>query len=485
MKRRTLIGGAAGFWLSGIVLAGCSVGPDFQKPEAAMPEQYICSASAANPEQAEKEPDEWWTVFHDPVLSSLVKKAIEGNLDLKLAEARILETRAARGVARSAAGPVVQLSGSFSRSQAEVSSATGIEPGTASEERTRTSNSYYAGFDALWELDVSGGKRRGIEAAGADIEASLASRHDVEVRLVAEVIRNYIELRTYQQRIAVAKQTVQAQQGMAALSRKRFLAGFESRLDVAGADANVAETAAGIPLLESSEQQAIYAIGVLTGSSPGAYIRELSPISDIPLASHSLSAGIPSELLRRRPDIRKAEAEVHAATARIGVAVADLYPKFTISASGGSGSEVLSSLFSPTAMLWSLGSSISTTLFSSGKVHARIEQQKALKEQAVVRYRQTVLSALQEVEAALVSLHKEEERRKALEQEVGSRRIALRLAEELYQQGFTSYSSVLEAKRACHESEDALLQSTGNLSIKTVALYKALGGSSPPAGDPA
>ena len=464
--------------LAFMVLAGCTVGPDFQKPQVDMPEHYISSKSAPLFAETEKELVNWWEVFDDSVLVSLVEKAVEGNLDLKLAEARILQTRAARGKARSEIGPTVKVTGSFSQSQSQSSADASSVSDFSTEEKTEggVTGYYFSGFDSDWELDFFGGVRRGIEAADADLEVSIESRHDVLVTLIAEVVRNYIELRMYQQRVAVSRQNLEAQQGIAKLTWKRFLAGFESRLDVTNAEALAAATAAEIPLLEVSAKQAIYNIGVLTGNRPGAFIQELSSVSNIPLISSSVPVGVPSELLRRRPDIRKAEAEIHAETARIGVAVADLYPKFTITGSAGTLSNAVSSLFSPVDIVWSLGSSISTHLFSSGKVESKIDEQKALKKQAVIRYQQAVLSALQEVENAMVALKKEDERRRALEKVVETKRRALQLAERLYQEGFTDYISVLETQRSAYESDDAFVQSTGILSTNLVSLFKALGG---------
>ena len=245
---------------------------------------------------------------------------------------------------------------------------------------------------------------------------------------------------------------------------------------MANADALVASTTAEVPLLEASERQTIHKLGILLGSNPGALMRELSPASDIPLAPPSVPVGVPAELLRRRPDIRKAEAEIHAETARIGVAASDLYPKFNITGSAGYQSGSANSLFNPVSLIWSFGPSINWKFFSSGRTRSKIEIQKALKEQSVIVYRQTVMSAVLEVEDALISSEKEEERRKALYDAVNSNRRAVELATRLYTEGQTDYINVLQAQRSLYAAEDAFVLSTGTISTNLVALYKALGG---------
>ena len=460
------------------LLSGCMIGPNFQRPRLDMPDQYQSARPAPPSAGAEKELARWWEVFGDSVLISLVNRAVEGNLDLKLAEARILQARSARGEAVSGIGPTVNATGSFSRSQSQTSTLESGTVGTAPEAKTESviSNQYHTGFDTNWELDFFGGVRRGIEAANADLESSIESRRDVLVTLTAEVARNYINLRIYQQRVAISRQNLEAQKHSAELTHRRFQCGFVSGLDVANAEAQVASTAAEIPLLEASARRTIHKLGILLGSNPGTLIRELSPASNTPLAPPSVPVGVPAELLRRRPDIRKAEAEIHAETARIGLATANLFPRFDITGSAGYLSSSDSSLFNPVSLLWSFGPSINWKLFSSGRTRSEIEVQKALKEQSLIVYQQTVLSALLEVEDALVSSKKEEERLKALNDAVNSNRRAVELATRLYTEGQTDYINVLQAQHFLYASEDAFVQSTGTISINMIALYKVLGG---------
>jgi NodT family efflux transporter outer membrane factor (OMF) lipoprotein len=302
------------------------------------------------------------------------------------------------------------------------------------------------------------------------------NRHDVLVTLTAEVARNYVELRTYQQRIAIARKNLQAQKHSADLTRERFEAGFVSGLDVANADAQVATTEAQIPLLESSARQTIYALSVLIDREPGALIQDLSDTAEIPAAPPSVPVGVPSDLLRRRPDIRRAEAEIHAATAQIGVATADLFPKVSIGGSIGWRAADTGSLFNPLSRFWSLGPSVTWNLFQTGRTLSNIELQRALEEQSVLTYRQTVLTAIQEVENALIASAKEQEHRKSLQAAVAANRKAAELATQLYTAIQTEFLNVLSAQRSLYSSEDSLAQSTRTMAIELIALYKALGG---------
>jgi NodT family efflux transporter outer membrane factor (OMF) lipoprotein len=451
---------------------GCMVGPDYRPPQAALPDRW--AGPTPGPAAAPPGIDlaRWWTVFDDPTLIALEERAVRSNLDLKLAEARIRQARAARGIAAGALGPTVDGTGAAQRSRS---------PGLTSswtdgQTRGVVSSFYEAGFDAGWELDIFGGIRRGIEAADADLLSAVENRRNVLVTLTAEVARNYIELRAFQQRIAIAQDNLATQAHSARLTRQRFEGGFASGLDVAIAGAQVATTASQIPFLESAARQSIYALGILLGREPADLIPELAPASPIPAAPPAAPAGVPSDLLRRRPDIRQAEADIHAATARIGVATADLFPKFTITGSAGVRSGDFSSWLSWTQRFYSFGPSASWRVFDTGRTRAAIEEQEALQEQAVIAYQQTLLRALQEVENALIASAKEQERRESLVSAVAANRKAVSLSKTLYAEGQTDFLSVLDAQRSLFVTEEALALSTSAVSTDLVALYKALGG---------
>jgi NodT family efflux transporter outer membrane factor (OMF) lipoprotein len=410
----------------------------------------------------------WWTTFGDETLTALVEKAANSNLDLKQAEARILQARASRRIVTAGLWPSVEATGSFTRSRSG-GTTVGGSAGT-------TRNLYQAGLDAAWELDIFGGVRRDVEAANADVLAAVEDRGDVLVTLTAEVALNYIDLRGFQQQIVIAQNNLKAQKHSAELTRQRFQGGFVSALDVANADAQVATTAAQIPVIESSARQTIYSLSVLLGLEPSALVQELMQASEIPAAPPAVPVGIPSDLLRRRPDIRRAEAQIHAATARIGVATADLFPKLSLSAAGGFEGNKSGTLTNWSNRFWSFGPSADWQVFNAGSIEANIELQKALKEQSFITYQQTVLTALQDVENTLIASAKEQEHRNTLIEAVTANRKAVNLATKLYTEGQTDFLNVLEAQRSLYASEDALVQSTRTVSTNLVALYKALGG---------
>lgn len=462
------------------MVVGCAVGPDYRRPVTKVPENWNAQevVTAAQPSKTTTEPVElleWWNAFNDPTLGSLVEMAIRSNLDLRQAEARIRQARAARGVAGAALWPEVDASGIYKKSQSSSATVTTGGPALATAGGLR--ELFQVGLDASWELDIFGGTRRNIEAATADLRAAVEARRDVLVTLVGEVGTNYISLRGFQQQIAIARRNLEAQRRTAEITHRRFEAGFVSALDTANADAQVATTEAQIPVLESSARAAIYSIGVLLGQQPAALEKDLIKVSPIPPTPPEVPVGLPSELVRRRPDIRRAEAQLHAATARIGVATADLFPKFSLTGSFGFSSNDLTKLGNlANNKFWSFGPSVTWPIFAGGRIRWNIKLQDALQEQALAAYEKTVLTALKDVETALVAYAKEQEHRKALTEAVVNNRKAVDLAMKLYIYGKTDFLNVLTAQRSLYTSEDALVQSIRTVGTNLIALYKALGG---------
>jgi multidrug efflux system outer membrane protein len=465
-----------------LTLASCAVGPNFKPPEAKVPEAYY---SLDNPQPAPKTASQatsqpvtlvhWWQSFHDPILDSLVQLALASNLDLAQAEARIRQARAARGMAVAGLFPQANATALYQRSHnssATVSPGGGVSFGTLGP----FTELFQVGLDASWEIDIFGGTRRNIEAATADLAASVEDRRDVLVTLVGEVGTNYLNLRGFQNQIAIARKNLTAQQKTAGITHRRYDAGFVGKLDVANADAEVATTASTIPVLESQAQAAIFSIGVLLGKDPAFLARELAIATPIPTAPPKVPVGLPSDLLRRRPDIRRAEAQLHAATARIGVAVADLFPKFNLTGSLGFAANDITKIGGQNSKFWSFSPSATWPIFAAGKIRWNIKLQNALEEQALLTYQQTVLTALKDVETALVAYAKEQEHQKALALAVANNRQAVDLAMTLYVAGKSDFLNVLNAQRSLFVTEDALTQSTRTLATNLVALYKALGG---------
>jgi NodT family efflux transporter outer membrane factor (OMF) lipoprotein len=418
----------------------------------------------------------WWTTFNDPDLNSLVERAVKGNLDLKLAQARVREARALRGVVKADLYPTVNVGASYIR-QRTSENLTVIQGDSGSGEPIGFEGDFYqVGFDASWEIDIFGGIRRSIEAANADIAAEVENRRDTLVTLLSELARNYVELRGAQRQAEIARENLKVQQETLELTRIRFDAGLVSDLDVQRAQAQVSTTASSIPLFDTSARQSIHLLSVLLGQEPDALVAELSPEKSIPPVPPEVPVGLPSELLRRRPDIRRAERQLAAATARIGVATADLFPKFSLTGALGLGSARLSDLGDGGSTTYSIIPGVSWPILDFGRIRSNIAVQNAREEQAAVNYEQTVLTSLREVADALVSFSNEQTRRHDLEKAVEANRRAVELANDLYKQGLTDFLSVLQAQRDLFVTEDFLVLSNRNVSSNLVALYKALGG---------
>ncbi len=445
------------FAVAFLFAAGCMVGPDYHAPQTPVPPTWS-STAATQPVAITN----WWTQFNDATLNSLIARAMATNLDLKIAESRVRQARAQRGIAAAGFWPTADATGQYRRQ-----STGGAVPVSG--------DMYQAGLDASWEIDIFGGVRRGIEAAEADIAASVENRRAVLITLAAEVALNYLNLRGYQQQLAIARENIAAQEHSAVLTRKRFPA-FASRLDVANAEALVATTRAALPVLESAARQTIFALGVLLAREPAALTAELETAAPLPPTPPDVPVGLPSDLLRRRPDVRAAEAAIHGATARIGVATSDLFPKFSLTGSLGTSSTTPSGLVDWNNRVYSFGPSASWSLFSSGKTLANIAAQNEVEQQALLSYRKTVLTALGDVEGALVAYGKEQQHRQALAAAVASNKEAVDLATRLYTEGQTDFVNVLSAQRALYSVQDALVQSERSIATGLLAIYKALGG---------
>lgn len=449
-----------------LLTAGCTVGPDYSAPAAESPAGGYLGVEAPSPgrtsipTQGPADVAAWWTRFNDPTLARLIADADAGNLSLAQATARIRQARASRDIADAGFFPTVDASASASRSRS----------------RGGTGNSFRAGFDASWELDLFGGTRRQVEAADADLLGTALDREDLRVSLAAEIAVGYLDLRGAQRQLAIAQENLTLQQQTLALTQDRFEAGFVSGLDVANARTQVANTSAQIPSTQARIRADMYSLALLLGKTPDALIADLSADAPIPMPPAEVPVGLPSELLQRRPDIRRAEADLHAATARIGVAVADQYPRISLSAGLGTSGAKASSLGTLADRFWSIGPAISVPVYSAGAREAAVEQRRAAAEESLLAYKAAVLTAFSDVETALVNFTREQERRTALEDSAKSAKDALDLALSLYDAGRTDFLNVLSAQRELLGAQSALAQSTTTVSTNLVALYKALGG---------
>jgi outer membrane protein, multidrug efflux system len=457
-----------------VLFAGCAVGPDYEEPKLAMPGGWQ-EAQQKGVDIRPVEMARWWTTFNDPLLNSLVERAVKSNLDLRIAEARIREARASRAVVASGAWPTVDVSASYKRNR---TSENALALGSLAPQGggNLEQDLFKTGFDASWEIDVFGGVRRGVEAADATLAASVESRRDVLVTLLGDVAKNYIDLRGFQRRLAVARANLKAQQDTLELTRIRFQAGLTSDLEVAQAEAQASTTMAQIPTLESALKQAAYSLDLLLGLSPGALWNDLANETTIPSLPPEVLVGLPSDLLRRRPDIRFAERQLAASTAQIGAAMADLFPKFSLTGAAGLQSISASDWFTGRSRYWSIGPTISWPIFDAGRIRANIEVRNAQQEQSLTQYEKTVLAAFGDVEKSLVNYSREQARQQALTNAVASNRRAVEMANELYVRGLNDFLNVLDTQRSLYATENDLAQSEAAMASNLVALYKALGG---------
>ncbi len=451
-----------------VTLAGCAgVGPDYSKVEPQAPEAWNTTLQGGVNAEAVTPADlaQWWTILHDPQLTALEQRAVVGNLDLKEAQSRIREARAMRGISRSEYYPTVDAGATATKSRSSENSGTGT-----------TRELYAAGFDASWELDLFGGVRRSVEAAQASLEATEEDLNALQVSLLAEVALNYIDLRTYQIRLEVNLKSIQAQQKSYELNDSRFQAGIIGELAVQESLRILESTRALAPALEAGLDAAKNRLAVLLGGRPGSLHAELAISSPLPNLPPTVAVGIPVETLRRRPDIRRAERNLAAQTARIGVATADLYPKFRLLGTVGVESMSAGDLFQGASKTWGFGPSVSWNLFDAGAVRRNIDVQTARQEQALIRYEQTVLYAMEEVENSLVAYAKVQLRQASISKAKIAAARAEELAREQYQAGLVDFYNVLDAQRSLFLLRDELARSEGDMIASLVRLYKALGG---------
>ncbi len=451
-----------------LLLAGCTtVGPDYVPPEMSAPPQWTAEMGGGlMAEHTDLQAlASWWSTLNDPILTSLVERAIEGNLYQRQARARVREARARRGISEAARFPTVDASGSARLIR-------GSEETGSGEEREL----YAAGFDAAWELDLFGGKRRAVEAAEAELQASEEDLRDVLVSLTAEVALNYVEVRSFQTRLSVAKANLDAQTETYNITKWRFQAGLATQLDVEQAKYGLEQTRANIPGLQIGLERAKNRLSVLLGQPPGSLDDALAEHKPIPVAALEVAVGVPADALRRRPDVRRAERQLAAQTAEVGVATADLYPRFSLLGSIGLEALSLGNLFSADSRTHSGGAVFSWPVFDAGAIRGNIEVQSALQEQALFQYEAAVLTALEEVENALVAFAKEQHRRASLTEGTQAAQNAVDLAQSQYSSGLIDFNNVLIAQRSLLSFQDQLAMSDGEVTSNLITLYKALGG---------
>jgi len=450
------------------VLAGCvTVGPDYAPPDVSLPAAWSVEMKVGLiVEDLDKQTlADWWLILDDPVLTSLIKQAVASNLDLKEARTRVREARALRGISKADRFPTIDASGAARLSRSSEDTGSGAER-----------KLYSAGFDATWELDLFGGKQRAIEAAEADLQASKEGLRGVLVSLLAEVALNYVEVRLFQARLSVAHTNLDAQKETYNIAQWRFQAGLSSRIDVEQAKYNLEQTRSRIPDLHTGLERARNRLSVLLGQYPGSLKIALAEHKDIPVTPLEVAVGVPADVLRHRPDVRRAERQLAAQTAKVGIATADLYPRFSLLGSIGLEALSMDNLFLAGSRTHSIGPKITWPVFNAGTIRKNIEVQSSLQEQALIQYEAAILKALEEVENALVAYAEEQSRRQSLSDAAEAAKQAAELAQSLYSSGLIDFTDVLDAQRSLLSFQDQLSISKSKVTSNLITLYKALGG---------
>ena len=452
--------------LSTLCFWGCRVGPDYERPDTVMPDQWHQTAvqgltdGSANLQT-------WWNVFEDPTLNKLIEQATAENLDLKNAYASVTEAQALLGIAAGEKWPTVDGTGFYSRDRA---SKNGLTPAAGK------TNLHSVGLDSSWEIDVFGRISRSVEAAMATLEVSQENYRDVLVSLYSGVAQSYIDVRSLQARIRYAENNAKAQRETLKLTKDRREAGLVPQLDVHQAELILATTEASIPLLRQNESQAIHRLSVLVGHPPAALYETLTIDGNIPKTQEEIMVGLPAELLRQRPDIRRAERNLAAQTADIGVATAALYPQFSLSGTFALQAQHLDDTGDWESRTWGFGPAMRWNLFAGNRIRSSIKVQEAQAEQAMIQYEQTVLLALEDVENAMVAYAREQDRFQSLQRAVVAAEKSVELVQTLYENGLTDFQNVLDMQRSMTQQQDQFATSEGQVAKNLVAIYTSLGG---------
>lgn len=467
-------------------LAGCAVGPDYQAPKPAVPGGYntLDSQEASKPQNAAIN-SRWWRSFNDPQLDSLIERAIAGNLSLQQTVLRIAGAREQLTQAQGSLFPTLGGSAKVTRQQLGLegllksNGATDqLDSNVASQLNglTQPVNLYQGSFDASWELDLWGKVRRQVEAANAQQQAAIEQRNDALVSLEAEVARAWLQLRGAQSTIQTLQQQIEVAQQTTELTQSQQRNGLAPLTDVENARAQLSTLQAQLPQYQSQARQAMNGLAVLLGKTPGSLDAELSTPKALPPLPQFVPVGIPSTLARRRPDIRQTEATLHAQTAEIGVSVAQLFPSLSLTGQLGVRNTDVSYLDNWSSHFYSYGPSLSIPIFQGGQLVSSVKLARAQQASAALDYRQTVLTALQDVENALVSYRADQQRVTALDETTGALQRAFDLASDSYRQGLSTFLEVLDAQRQLAQAEEQATQARMQSALDLVALYKALGG---------
>lgn len=471
-----------------VVLAGCAVGPNYKAPDNDVANTWVSESEVAS---SDTPLIEWWKVFEDPLLNKYIQMAAEYNNDVLTATSNILQARALRQIAASSFFPIIGADVNATKTYFSkngpifaIGPSTGSVPGTVSANTGLPFSAqipqmqplYNALFDASWEIDIFGKTRRTVEAADAVIGQTIEQRSDVLLSVMAEIARNYMELRSAQARSQLTLENIGILEKKSVLIHKQYETGYASRLDDENIQATLSSERALLPDIEAEIHRNIYTLSVLIGSVPETLIDELIVPQALPRAPNTVAVGLRSDLLRRRPDIRKVERALAAATAHEGVAVASFFPTITLIGDGGFQSLMVKNLFSLGSKTWAIGGDINMPIFEGGRLMGNLKAKRAETAATAHTYQQTVLNALEEAESSLMAFSQDLKTSKEREEETQHNRVLVGLSEQRNSKGLVSLLNLLDVERQLNASEQSLLTSNTNKLLDVIALYKALGG---------
>ncbi|MBN1904408.1 MAG: efflux transporter outer membrane subunit [Deltaproteobacteria bacterium] len=455
--------------------SACHVGPDYRPVSMNVPAEWPSAEMEGDSALQSAEADRlarWWTTLDDPALSDLVKRALAGNRDIKIALTRIRQARAVLGEAGKQLHPSVTGSATYRRTQSGMPTADDPDPSAFSI----GSDYYNAGFDASWEIDLFGKRHRNIEAAAAELESSGEGYHSILISMISETVSSYVRLRTLQKQLEIVNRNLEIQENVLSILEDKAAAGLIGSLQVQQSRYNIENTRARIPGYRVSIEETMNSLAILLGEMPGELHDELLSPAPIPVPEVEIVIGIPSDILRRRPDIRRAERALAAQTARVGAATADLYPSLRLTGSLGLTASSLDNFFSDENAVLNISPFISIPLFNRNRIRDQIEIQNAIQERTFIEYETTVVNAIKEVRDAIMAYGEEQKRYRMLEKGATAAKLALEIADERFSSGLVDFLDVLDAQRALLSFEESRASSSGTITLGLIRLYKALGG---------
>ncbi|MBS0652583.1 MAG: efflux transporter outer membrane subunit [Verrucomicrobia bacterium] len=474
------------------MFSGCMVGPKYQKPDISMPAEFEENARNID---ADEDLSQWWEQFNDPVLDELIAEALIANYDLRIALEKIEQTRAQYRIERSHLWPEIDLNATATRTRISQNLFPVPSTGNAAASQATGGSSFLpgflnifqVGFDAIWELDFFGKFRHAKKAAHYIFEATKEDCQSVLISMLSEVAVNYMGIRALQAKIELAKEKVQTDEEELAIADSLFEIGIDNEMQITTLISKLETDRAALPVLETSLKQTVYALAYLLGRQPEGLMEMFETVRPIPTGSGKVPVGLPSDLLRRRPDVRSAERQLASATEQVGEAIADYFPHFSLTGisfgagnRGGSSigyeSNKLNKLFKSASRMFSFGMGMNWDLIDFGRVRGKVDVQNSIQRQALMTYEQTVISSLKDVESALVAYFEEENRRESLMQKVEADRRTFEIMVNLFNVGLANEIQVLESQRALIDSESAFVESEQSLAGDLIAIYKAIGG---------